>query len=271
MSRPYGSRISAHPSTSSGSRTRIPDGVVSLLLGLLGLTVLQVLTVGLESRYDVELLATALSGLDGTSIDHETRSVESTESHESSRHVLVASRNDDHTIEPMSTGGGLDLVGDEVSRLQRVAHTESSHRNAIRHSDGTELVTDQTSTGHRILDTLTKTQNVLVAAVDPSSSSEFLQEGGSKIQIRYLRVTLIPHTGHTDHGLLEIGIRLYTIGSEQHGLTGSLTLVLGDIPRMTVQTLFCSKLGRGMQAALGSLGIPGEDRTREHLESFAML
>ena len=269
-----GRRQHAYPSTSSSSGAGVPDGIVSLLLGLLSLTFLQVLTVGLESGHDVELLATTLTGLDGTSVDHETGSVETTESHQGSGHVLVTSGNDDHSVQPVSTGGGLDLVSDEVSRLQRVTHAKGSHRDAVRHSNGSELVPDEAGTGHRVLDALTETQNVLVAATDvrtcqPSRTRRYPAVGTGNAANS--RVTLVPHAGYSNHGLLKIGIGLYSVSGEQHGLAGTLTLVLGDISGMTVQSFLGSELGRGVQATLDSFGIPRDDGTREHLEVWMMM
>ena len=131
-----------HSSACSSTGTSVPDRVVSLLLGLFSLTFLQVLPVRLESRDNVELFSSTLTGFDGTSVDHETGSVQSSKGHEGSGHVLVTTGYDDHSIEPMTTGGGLDLIGDEITGLQRVAHSECSHGDSIGYTDGTELVAD---------------------------------------------------------------------------------------------------------------------------------
>jgi hypothetical protein len=47
-----------------------------------------------------------------------------------------------------------------------------------------------------------------------------------------------PYACYTDHGLLEILVAVYTVGGEQHGLTGTLALVLGDISRVSVEAFF---------------------------------
>lgn len=123
-----------------------------LNLGLGSLSVLEVLAVRLECADDVKRRAIAtLSGLDRSSVNHESRSVQSTEGlsgdcrigsmlsaqediqdithlllvfsttyHQGTRHVLVTSGNDNHTIEPVSSSGGLDLVSDKVSRLKLI-------------------------------------------------------------------------------------------------------------------------------------------------------
>lgn len=116
---------------SAGTRTgaRVSDRLVSDLLSLLGLSHLQVSAVGLEGGDNVERLLrstigspSARSGLDRSSVDHETGAVEPAQRHQGTRHVLVAARDDDHPVEPMTTSSGLYRVGDEVSRLQRVGH-----------------------------------------------------------------------------------------------------------------------------------------------------
>jgi hypothetical protein len=120
-----------------------------LLLSLRSLPILQVLSVRLESGNDVQRrsIGSASSGLDRSSVHHQSRSVQSPESlhhpvikhgatrsaesrggkplrrkrytdHKGSRHVLVATGDDDHSVEPMSSSGGLDLVSNEVSGLE---------------------------------------------------------------------------------------------------------------------------------------------------------
>jgi hypothetical protein len=83
------------------------------------LTFLQVATVGLESRDNVQdLTTTALTGTDRATVNHQSRTVETTESHEGTGHVLVTTGNNDHAVEPVAAGGSLDLVGDKVTRLE---------------------------------------------------------------------------------------------------------------------------------------------------------
>ena len=65
---------------------------------------------------------------------------------------------------------------------------------------------------------------------------------------------------------MEILGAVYTVGGEQHGLTGTLALVLGDISRVSVEAFFSLQLGRGVQATLDGLAISGEERTGEHVE-----
>ena len=53
------------------------DGVIALLLGLLGAAVLEIFTVGLERGDDIELWrAFTRARADGAAVDHETGAVE---------------------------------------------------------------------------------------------------------------------------------------------------------------------------------------------------
>lgn len=90
-----------------------------LLLGSLGLPVLEVLAVRLEGADDVELRSVAApTGTDRAAVDHQSGTVEPAKCHERARHVLVAAGDDDHAVEPVAAGGRLDLVGDQVARLK---------------------------------------------------------------------------------------------------------------------------------------------------------
>ena len=62
-------------------------------------------------------------------------------SHKNTRHVFVASRDNDHTIEPMTAGSSLNLIGDEVPRLKGVGHAASPHTDCVTDAYGAELVT----------------------------------------------------------------------------------------------------------------------------------
>jgi hypothetical protein len=113
-----------HSSASTRSGACISNRLETSLFRLLGLSLLQVSTVTLESRDDIELLlgssgasASTFSWLDGSSVDHHTRSVETSKGNHGTGHVLVTSWDDNHTIEPMTTGSGLDGIRNQVSRL----------------------------------------------------------------------------------------------------------------------------------------------------------
>ena len=85
-------------------------------------------------------------------------------SHKDTRHILVASRDHDHSIEPMAPSSGLHLIGDEVSRLERVRHAECAHANTIADTDSPELVADETGFGYGLFDTLAESEKVFVTS-----------------------------------------------------------------------------------------------------------
>ena len=85
--------------------------------------------------------------------------------HENTGHVLVATRNSDHSIQMMATSCRLDLIGDEVSRLERVPHPRSTHANTIAHADCAELVTNNSGIHERLFNCLPKLEDMFVAPV----------------------------------------------------------------------------------------------------------
>jgi hypothetical protein len=166
-----------HSSTRAWPGTSISDSLVSDLLSFLGLSHLQISSVTLESRHDVQNLfrpsirpATTRSGADCSSVYHHTRSVQSTQGDQSARHVFVTARNDDHSVQPVSTGSGFHLIRDEVSGLKRIRHWDQqclirgsptsscSHANTIRYTDSTELIANKTSFMNRLFDFLAESE-----------------------------------------------------------------------------------------------------------------
>ena len=66
-----------HSSTRSGTRTGVPDGVVTLLLSLGCFSILEVFAVRLEGGDNIELGGPfTRTGADGTAIDHDTRAIQ---------------------------------------------------------------------------------------------------------------------------------------------------------------------------------------------------
>ena len=53
-------------------------------------------------------------------------------------HDLVAVRDADHAVEAVGTDHGLDAIGDELARGQRVFHAAVAHGDAVIHADGVE-------------------------------------------------------------------------------------------------------------------------------------
>lgn len=70
-------------------------------------------------------------------------------SHKNTRHIFVASRDHNHTIEPMTAGSSLNLIGDEVPRLKGVGHAASSHTDSVTDAYGAKLVAYNTSIRER--------------------------------------------------------------------------------------------------------------------------
>lgn len=93
--------------------------------------------------------------------------------HHNARHILVATRNDDHAIEVMSASGGLDLISDQVAGLEGVGHAAGAHANAIADADGAKLVADDARVLERGFYFLTKTKKVLVASAPRSEKEEW--------------------------------------------------------------------------------------------------
>lgn len=79
-------------------------------------------------------------------------------SHKNTRHVLVAPRDNDHAIKPMAASSSLNLVSDEVPRLEGVGHPASSHADAVTDAYCAKLVAYDTSGRERSLGTLSQAQ-----------------------------------------------------------------------------------------------------------------
>lgn len=64
----------------------------------------------------------------------------------------------------MAPRGGLHLVRDEVTRLERVRHPAGAHADPVAHADGAKLVADEVRLGQRGLDALAQAQEMAVAS-----------------------------------------------------------------------------------------------------------
>ena len=80
-----------------------------------------------------------------TTIYHNTWSVQATEGHQHTRHVLVTARHHDTAIEPMATHAAFNAVSDEISTRERIRHGACTHTDTIRHTDRAKLVARDTS------------------------------------------------------------------------------------------------------------------------------
>ena len=86
-------------------------------------------------------------------------------SHKHARHVLVTTGHGDHTVQPMTTSGRLDLIRDEVARLEGIRHSASTHADTVADADSAKLVAYDASILKRLFDTLAKTKEMPVTAV----------------------------------------------------------------------------------------------------------
>lgn len=86
----------------------------------------------------------------------------------------------DHSIKPVTSGSSLDRVGDEIPRLERVAHAEGAHRDSVRDSHRAELVASNASVDEGSLDTVAEVEDVLVAAVASLKISERRESEGDE-------------------------------------------------------------------------------------------
>ncbi len=102
-------------------------GVVEVTLG--------VTPDGLEHADDV---AAPGARPDRAAVDEHGRPVEAGERHHAARHVLVAAADRDQSVEALGARDGLDRVGDDLARHQRVTHAGRAHRDAVRHGDRVE-------------------------------------------------------------------------------------------------------------------------------------
>lgn len=84
--------------------------------------------------------------------------------HQHARHILIAPRQHDHPVEPVRSCGGLDLIRDEVPRLERVGHAVGAHTNTITDADGTELVANQSGFRDGLLDAGAEGEEMFVAS-----------------------------------------------------------------------------------------------------------
>ncbi|TKW50631.1 hypothetical protein CTA1_5680 [Colletotrichum tanaceti] len=212
-----------HASAGAAAGAGVADDVEALLLGdLAG----DVLAVGLEGGDDVDGLAgLAAAGLDGAAVDHDAGAVDAAHGDGDAGHVLVAAGQRDVGVVPLAVHDGLDGVGDDLARLQRVAHALGAHADAVRDADGVELVGDQAD----VLDGLA-------------------HDVGQVEQVHVAGVALVPDGRDADLGLVHVVIG--EAGGVQHGLGGALGLGLRDVGRDLVQLVVgASGRGGGEEAA----------------------
>jgi len=164
-----------HAATGASTRARMLLNIIkNLILGLRRVIwvrerVVDVSAVSFIASRDVNTLVEQITKarLDGSTVDHDGRSIMSRKRHDTAGHVLVASRDSDTSIVMLSTGDGLYTVGDDLSCLQGEAHacesiqfkqicsimlhlklTFASHGDSIRDTNGIVLPSQHTQCLH---------------------------------------------------------------------------------------------------------------------------
>eukprot|EP00123_Amoebidium_parasiticum_P017280 comp23783_c0_seq1/m.41266 comp23783_c0_seq1/g.41266 ORF comp23783_c0_seq1/g.41266 comp23783_c0_seq1/m.41266 type:complete len:398 (+) comp23783_c0_seq1:1029-2222(+) len=190
-----------HASASAGAWACVTNNVVSLVFVD---TAGNKLTKGLEGTDNVEgLLVLAAASTDGTTVDHQGRTVHAAHGDQAARHVLVAARDGDVCIVPLRTHHRLDRVGNDLAGLQGVTHARSAHGDTVTDTNGVEPVAHKPGLGHTLLDL-----------------------EGQLVQMHVARVALIPDGRDADLGLLHV-LQLEA-GGIKHGLGRTLGLGLRD-------------------------------------------
>jgi len=71
----------------------------------------------------------------------------------------------------MATGSSLDLICNEVSRLEGIRHSARAHTDAVTDAHSAKLVSNHTSVDNGFFYTLTKTEQMAVAPIPPKRAS----------------------------------------------------------------------------------------------------
>mmetsp|Transcript_25126 Transcript_25126/g.38650 ORF Transcript_25126/g.38650 Transcript_25126/m.38650 type:complete len:392 (+) Transcript_25126:667-1842(+) len=197
-----------HSSTSSLSRTRVLCDFFSFFFRDL---FVNVLSIGLEGRYNIQCGTGRwlLSSTNGSSINHNSRSVESSHGHDTARHVLVTSWESNKTVVPLTSHGSFDTVRNQVSALKGKSHSGGSHGHSVTNSNRIEPVSNTSRIDNTLLDVFGKFQQMHVAGI-----------------------TFVPNRANSNLGLVHVFF--FEPGSIQHGLGCSLRLWLGETSTVLV-------------------------------------
>ena len=175
--------------------------------------------VTLKCADDIAFLVVAAkvgeAGLDRAAVDHDAGAIQPTHGHDAAGHVLVAAGQGDAGVVPLGTHHRFDRVGDQVARLQRIAHAGGAHRDAVGDADGVEPHADQ-----------------------PGRLDPFLHLGSQVAEVHVAGVALVPHAGDADLRLVHVVVG--HAGAVEHGLRGTLRFGLGD-----VAAVFVERCGQG--------------------------
>ena len=131
-----------HAAAGAGAGAGMPDDLAALGVGHLAG---QLRAVARERGDDVDRLAgRRVAGADRAAVDHEAGAIEPAQRHERSRACSCRSR--EATMQASyhwALHDGFDRVGDEVARLERVAHAVGAHRDAVGDADRVEPHADE--------------------------------------------------------------------------------------------------------------------------------
>ena len=137
----------------------------------------------MEGRDDIKGLAIHVAWLDGATVNHDRRTIQTPHGDQRAGHVLVATGDGHQTVIPLSAHHGLDRIGDDLTGLQRVAHAAGAHGDAIGDADGVETHTDHVGLDHALF-----------------------HYGGKVVQVHVTGVAFPPDAGDTDFRLGHIGL-----------------------------------------------------------------
>jgi hypothetical protein len=224
-----------HATAGTAAGARVSNNIEALLLGDLAR---DELSVSLERRDNVQLGVLGLlaaTSRDRTTVNHQTRPVHASHSHDNTGHVLVATRNADVRIVPLTTHDRLNRVGNKITALQRVAHALGTHADTVTYTNGVELHAVETGALHTLLDLVVQLHQVHVAGV-----------------------SRVPDTADADLGLVQVAV--LHAGGVQHGLRRALGLGLCDVAGDLVEVFGIFGDGAGsLEAGGGRECSPGQD------------
>lgn len=145
--------------------------------------------------------------------------------------VLVASRNGDVGVVVLRAHDGLDAVGDEVARLEAVAHAPGAHGDGVADPDGVEAEGHHAGLADAVPDGLGEAEKVHVAGV-----------------------ALVPDRGDAHLRLAEVGVG--EPHAVEHRLRRPLRLGLRDARAVLVQLRLVGHRGGAdaLQAAAAAAG-----------------
>lgn len=141
-------------------------------------------------------------------------------SHNTSRHILIATRNRNTSIVELRTSDGLNTVCNNLSCLQAKPHAFSAHSNSVAHAHGVVLPRQHLLLFNSSLDLLSNIQ-----------------------QVRVARVALPPHARYADLWVVFENVLVWHAGCVQHCLRGWEVMLAGQGGGIFVQTAAGFRIG----------------------------